>query len=161
MYRAFLFGNPTIIVTTADECRKVLNDERFELGYPKSLIKLLGETTVLGKRYQERKRLRQLVQSPIAGQEALTSFVYYINAVAETSFQEWEKINQPIEFLTEMKKASFKALMKVFFSNEIDQHSLGLFQREFNVLADGLMSMSINFPGFAYHKALKVMVFPL
>ena len=58
MYRAFLYGNPGIIVTTAEACGKVLMDD------------VTVNKGLHGVSDPEPKRLHQLLQSPIAGQEA-------------------------------------------------------------------------------------------
>ncbi|KAI5655878.1 hypothetical protein M9H77_33065 [Catharanthus roseus] len=116
MYRAFLFGKPSIIVINGEACRKVLTDDRFGPGWPQSVSDLLGKKALHGVSIEEHRRLRKLIAMPIAGQEALSSFIEYIKEIAENSFEKWSQkwINQ----------LNFK-------------------------------SMTINFPGFAYYKALR------
>ncbi|KAL3497713.1 hypothetical protein ACH5RR_040445 [Cinchona calisaya] len=157
MYRALLFGKPSIIVTTAETCRKVLtDDDRFGPGWPKSVSDLVGKRGLHGVSNQEHKRLRQLIAAPVASREALSLFIGYIEDIAKTSFDKWEKMDKPIEFLTEMRKTAFKVMMNIIMGNEInDEKSLDYMEHEYTLLSNGLKSMAINLPGFAYYQALK------
>ncbi|KAI5639015.1 hypothetical protein M9H77_00335 [Catharanthus roseus] len=137
MYRAFLFGKPSIIVINGEACRKVLTDDRFGPGWPQSVSDLLGKKALHGVSIEEHRRLRKLIAMPIAGQEALSSFIEYIKEIAENSFEKWSKMDQPIEF------------------DEIDPKFLEEIHKDFALLGNGVKSMTINFPGFAYYKALK------
>lgn len=156
MYRAFLFGKPSIIVINGEACRKVLTDDRFGPGWPQSVSDLLGKKTLHGVSIEEHRRLRKLIAMPIAGQEALSSFIEYIKEIAENSFEKWSKMDQPIELLTEMRKTAFKVMIKIIISDEIDPKFLEEIHKDFALLGNGVKSMTINFPGFAYYNALKV-----
>lgn len=156
MYRTLLFGKPSIIVTTAEACRKVLTDERFGPGWPRSVSDLVGKRGLHGVSNQEHKRLRQLIAAPVAGQEALSLFIGYIEDIARTTFDTWASKDEPIQLLTEMRKTAFKVMMNIIMGNEInDEKSLDHMEHEYTVLSNGLKSMAVNLPGFAYHRALK------
>ncbi|CAK9173370.1 unnamed protein product [Ilex paraguariensis] len=156
VYRAFMFGNPTIIVTTPETCRKVLmDDEHFGPGWPKSVTALFGKKALHGVSIQEHKRLLRLTAAPIKGHEALSVYLDYIKHIAKTSFDEWASMEQPIEFITEMRKITFKVIMTIFMSSEVDPRSMKAMEKEYTQLCHGHKAMTINLPGFAYHRAIK------
>ncbi|KAL3497727.1 hypothetical protein ACH5RR_040459, partial [Cinchona calisaya] len=150
-------GKPTIIVTTAETCRKFLTDDhRFRPGWPKSVSDLLRKRGLHGVTIQEHKRLRQLIAAPVGGLEALSLFIGYIEDIARTSFDKWEKMDKPIEFLTEMRKTAFKGMMNIIMGNEInDEKLLDYMEKEYTAISNGLKSIAINLPGFAFHRTLK------
>ena len=50
-------------------------------------------------------------------------------------------------------------MMNIIMGNEInDAKSLDHMEHEYTVLSNGLKSMAVNLPGFAYHRALKVRI---
>lgn len=150
-----MFGKPTIIVTAPETSRRVLTDDKhFKAGWPKSTTELLGKSAFMGSA-EEHKRLRKLTAAPISGHKALSMYHEYIKDVIVTSLDEWSKSEEPIEFLTEIRKLTFKIVMHIFLSSEIGP-MLESLEKDYTTLNHGLRSMAINLPGFAYHKALKV-----
>ncbi|KAL3499856.1 hypothetical protein ACH5RR_038949 [Cinchona calisaya] len=155
LYRAYLFGKPCIIATTAETCRKVLTDERFGAGWPKSVSDLVGKRGLHGVSNQERKRLRQLIATPVASPEALSLFIGYVDEIAKNTFDTWERKEEPFEFLTEMRKTAFTVMMNIILSDEVhDEKELNRMANDYTLLSHGLKAMTINLPGFAYHRAL-------
>lgn len=151
-----MFGNPTIIVTMPETCRRVLmDDERFKQGWPKSTCDLMGKKSFLGISDEEHKRLRRLTAAPINGHKALSAYHEHIRDIVVNSLDKWTKEERPIEFLTEIKKITFKIIMYIFLGSEIDPMMKTL-EKEYAILNNGLRAMAINLPGFAYHEALKV-----
>lgn len=64
MYRAFLFGKPSIIVSDGETVRKVLTDERFGPLHSKSLVNLLRKRGRQGS-VHEHRRVRKLIATPV------------------------------------------------------------------------------------------------
>ena len=156
VYKAYMFGNPSIIVTKAETCRRVLmDDERFKQGWPKSTCELLGKKSFLGVSDDERKRLRRVTAAPINGHKALSMYQEYITDIVVNSLDEWAKAERPIEFLTEVRRITFKIIIYIFLGREIDPMMKTL-EEEYVNLNQGLRSMAIDLPGFAFHKSLKV-----
>ncbi|XP_057531509.1 ent-kaurenoic acid oxidase 1-like isoform X2 [Amaranthus tricolor] len=154
IYKAFMFGSPSIIVTSAETCRKVLNDdEKFKPGWPESTAELIGRQSFIAISYEEHKRLRRVTSTPINGHEALSQYVGYIESIVQTSLEKWCKMGD-IEFLTHLRKLTFQIIMYIFLSSESEPVMEAL-EREYSTLNYGVRSMAINLPGFAYHKALK------
>ncbi|CAN6588992.1 unnamed protein product [Malus baccata var. baccata] len=154
IYKAFMYGFPSIIVTTPETSKKVLtDDDAFKPGWPVSTMELIGKKSFIGISYEEHKRLKRLTAAPINGHEALSVYLKYIEEIVITSLEKWSKLGQ-IEFLTQLRKLTFKIIMYIFLSSESEPVMEAL-EREYTVLNYGVRAMAINLPGFAYHKALK------
>ncbi|KAF8412527.1 hypothetical protein HHK36_000495 [Tetracentron sinense] len=154
IYKAFMFGSPSIMVTLPETCRRVLtDDEQFGPGWPISTCELIGKKSFIGISYEEHKRLRRLTSAPVNGHEALSIYLKYIEKTVISALDKWASIGT-IEFLTELRKLTFRIIMYIFLSSESDPIMEAL-EREYTALNYGIRAMAINLPGFAYHKALK------
>ncbi|GMY20773.1 beta-amyrin 11-oxidase-like [Fagus crenata] len=155
IYKAHMFGSPSIIVCTPEICRRVLtNDEHFTIGYPKSVYLLSGRRSLHAISNVEHRRLRRLIGSPIKGHEALTMYIKPTDDIVINSLDEWASLNEPFEFYTEIKRATFKIKTQLCMGS-IKDSTLWTLQNLHADYRKGLMSMAINIPGFAFHKALK------
>ncbi|PSS24566.1 Ent-kaurenoic acid oxidase [Actinidia chinensis var. chinensis] len=150
-----MFGNPSIIVTVPEACKRVLTDDQyFKPGWPSSTLKLIGRKSFIGSiTYEEHKRLRRLTAAPVNGHEALSLYMRYIEDNVVLALEKWAGMGQ-IEFLTELRRLTFRIIMYIFMSSESEQVMEAL-EREYTALNYGVRAMAINLPGFAYHKALK------
>ncbi|XP_057520343.1 ent-kaurenoic acid oxidase 2-like [Amaranthus tricolor] len=157
IYKAMMFGKPCVIVTTPESCKRVLSDDTtFGPGFPESITKLMGKKAFHGISSEEHKRLRRLTTAALSGQEALSIYISHIEQIVTTSLEEWASMSRPIEFLTEMRKIAFKVIMYVMVGEtSTDQSIMEALEKEYTTLNHGLKSMAIDFPGFAYHSALK------
>ncbi|XP_074309439.1 ent-kaurenoic acid oxidase 2-like [Silene latifolia] len=157
IYRAVMFGKPCVIVTTPESCKRVLSDDTtFGPGFPESITKLMGKRAFHGISNDEHKRLRRLTTATFSGQEALSNYLKHIEQVVKSSLEEWSNTSRPIEFLTEMRRIAFKVIMYVIVGEKSFDHSImEALEKEYTTLNQGLKSMAINLPGFAYHNALK------
>ncbi|KAG5538829.1 hypothetical protein RHGRI_019398 [Rhododendron griersonianum] len=155
LYKALMFGNPSIIVTVPEACKRVLtDDEYFKPGWPSSTLKLIGRKSFIGSiTYEEHKRLRRLTAAPVNGHEALSIYVGYIEENVKLDLEKWAGMGQ-IEFLTELRRLTFRIIMHIFLSSESEQVMEAL-EKEYTALNYGVRAMAINLPGFAYYKALK------
>ncbi|XP_059428646.1 beta-amyrin 11-oxidase-like [Corylus avellana] len=155
IYKTHLLGSPTIIVCTPELCRRVLtNDEHFKHGYPKSTHILAGIKGLQDTSIVEHKRLRHKIANPINGHKALALYVKHIEDVAINSLDGWASMNKPFELFTEMKRAIFKVMTDIFMGSVSDS-TFSTTQNLFNDFFQGLVSMAIDIPGFAFHKAFK------
>lgn len=155
MYKALMFGSPSVIVTTPETCKKVLtDDDKFTLGWPRSTVELVGKKSFIAISYEEHRRLRRLTSASINGMDALSLYLKYIEDNVRISLEKWSNMEQ-IEFLTELRKLTFRVITHIFISSEGDLVREAL-EREYTTLNHGVRAMGINLPGFAYHKAFKV-----
>jgi len=150
-----MFGNPSVIVTTPEACKKVLtDDDNFTLGWPASTVELMGEKSFISIPYEEHRRLRRLTSASINGYEALSVYITYIEEVVKSSLEEWTTMGD-IEFLTQMRKLTFKIIIYIFLGSE-SEDVMDKLEKEYTKLNYGVRSLRINIPGFAFHTALKV-----
>ena len=160
MYKTLMFGSPSVIVTTPETCKRVLtDDDKFTTGWPRSAIELIGKRSFISMSFEEHKRLRRLTSTSINGMEALSLYLTYIEKNVRSSLEKWANLGQ-IEFLTEIRKLTFKIIMHIFLSSESEPVMEAL-EREYTALNHGVRAMRINIPGFAYHKAFKVTNFSI
>jgi len=155
-----MFGHPSIIVTTPEACKKVLtDDENFTLGWPSSTVELMGEKSFIAIPYDEHKRLRRLTSASVNGYEALSVYITFIEDVVKSSLEKWTTMGN-IEFLTEMRKLTFKVIIHIFLGSESELIMENL-EKEYTKLNYGVRAMRINLPGFAFNTSLKVTSFYL
>ncbi|EPS65596.1 hypothetical protein M569_09175, partial [Genlisea aurea] len=155
LYKAHMFGNPSIIVTTAEACRRVLtDDDSFIPGWPTATVNLIGRNSFVGIYDDDHKRLRKLTAAPVNGHELLSTYIRYIEDIMVKALEDWESMGGEIEFLTELRRVTFKIIMHIFLSSE-SEPVMASMEREYTCLNYGVRAMAINLPGFAYHSALK------
>ena len=135
-----------------------MDDAQFKTGWPKSTFELIGKKSFLGLSAEAHKRLRRLTAAPISGQKALSVYHEFMKDVIVSSLDELAKAERPIEFLTEIRKITFKIIMYIFLGCGSGP-MIETMEQEYAKLNCGLRAMAINIPGFAYHKALKVIYF--
>ncbi|XP_071736065.1 ent-kaurenoic acid oxidase 1-like [Rutidosis leptorrhynchoides] len=154
LYKTLMFSKPSIIVTAPEVVRKVLlDDDAFQPGWPTATFQIAGRKSFIAISYEEHKRLRKLTRSPINGHEALSIYLPYIENNVVLALENWSKMGQ-IEFLTELRRLTFKVIMHIFLSSEIE-HLIKSLEAECTILNYGLRAMAINIPGFAFYEALK------
>ncbi|KAG4134794.1 hypothetical protein ERO13_D08G178900v2 [Gossypium hirsutum] len=155
MYKTYLFGSPSIIVSIPETCRKVLaDDEQFGLGYPLSTKQLTGKKSFHSIPNSEHKRLRRLTTAPINGHEALSMYIGYIEEIVVNSLDEWSSMKEPIELLNEIRQFTFKVITHIFLGSTAES-VMGSVEKRYADLTYGMKSAAINIPGFAFYKALK------
>lgn len=160
IYKALMFGKPSVIVTSPETCKRVLtDDDAFQPGWPDSTLQLIGKKSFVSISFEEHKRLRRLTSASINGHEALSVYLHYIEHNVISALDNWSTMG-PIPFLTQLRKLTFKIIMHIFLSSESDQVTEAL-ETEYTKLNYGVRAMAINIPGFAYHKALKVFLYEL
>ncbi|CAA6669678.1 unnamed protein product [Spirodela intermedia] len=154
MYKAFMFGSPTVMVTTPEGCRQVLmDDEHFVPGWPKATVELIGRKSFVAIPHEEHRRLRRLTATPINGHEALSTYLKFIEKTAVQALERWAGMEE-IEFLTELRRFTFRIIMHIFLSSGSDS-TMDSLEKVYTDLNYGMRAMAINLPGFAYHRALK------
>ncbi|KEH29236.1 cytochrome P450 family 88 protein [Medicago truncatula] len=152
IYKTHLYGSPSIIVIAPDICKKVLIDDvNFKHGYPKATT-ILIESRILNKSHV---RTKQLITSPIIGRNVLVKYLERIEDIVINKLEELSSMKHPVEFLVEMRKASFKFIIHIFLGS-CDQGTEKKIGELFNVMSNALFTlMPINAPGFAFKRALK------
>lgn len=155
VYRTFMFSIPTILVATPDGCKRVLmDDDSFAVGWPKATVALIGPKSFLTSTYEEHRRLRKLTAAPVNGFDALSTYLGFIDRTVVSTLRGWSDAGE-IEFLTELRRMTFKIIVQIFLTAADDATMLAL-ERSYTDFNYGIGAMAINLPGFAFHKAFKV-----
>ncbi|CAL0334482.1 unnamed protein product [Lupinus luteus] len=154
IYKVYMFGKPSVIVTTPEGCKKVLtDDENFTPGWPATTLELMGRKSFVQIPYEDHRRLRRLTSASVNGYEALSIYITFIEETVKTSLDNWTKMGE-IEFLTEMRRLTFKVITHIFFGATNANVREGL-EKHYTALNKGVRAMKIDLPGFAFHEALK------
>lgn len=154
IYKAFMFGNPTIMITLPDVCKQILmDDEHYVPGWPKSTNELIGRKSFLFLSVEDHKRLRRLTSAPVNGYDSLTTYLQFIEKTVISSLEKWAEMGE-IEFLTELRRFTFRIIIKIFLTSATEEMMWAL-EKVYTDLNHGMRALAINFPGFAYHRALK------
>lgn len=153
-----MLGKPSIIVCSPDTCIRVLADEKiFKLSYPKSTQELIGRRSFHDISLEKHKRLRRLTAGHINGSESLSRYVELVQEVMAATLDEWVRLDRPIEFFTEIRKAAFKVVAGVFLgSQEGDDAFMEKMRLLYTDVNKGMNSLGINFPGSSFYRARKV-----
>ncbi|XP_027336882.1 beta-amyrin 11-oxidase-like [Abrus precatorius] len=155
IYKSHLFEKPCIIVTTSEMCKRVLtDDENFRPGYPTALKELLPSRPLNDVSGVEHRRFRRLVTAPIMGHSTLEMYVERIENIVVNALEEISSMKDPVELLPELKKISFQVIVNVFLGSK-NQDILEKIGNLFSIMFDAVLSVPVNAPGFAFHKALK------
>ncbi|KAL4366666.1 hypothetical protein GQ457_05G031440 [Hibiscus cannabinus] len=154
--RAFRSDDPDSFMGSFVSRRVLNDDDSLKPGWPTSTVELIGKKSFIGIPFEEHKCLRRLTAAPVNGHEALNIYIPYIEEIVISTLDKWSKKGN-IEFLTELRKLTFRIIMYIFLSSESEEVMEAL-EREYTNLNYGVRAMAINFPGFAYHKALKVRI---
>lgn len=151
MYRAYIFGKPTIMVTKPEIIRKVLMDEEYlERGLPNYMKKLIGLTTSI----EEDKYFRRLT-APVKSHGLLSDYFDYIDKTVSSTLEKYATTEEPVEFLHKMHKLTFEVFMRLLIGDEVNQELFDEMFEEITAVISGVHNLPINLPGFAYHKGLK------
>jgi ent-kaurenoic acid monooxygenase len=154
VYKTFMFSKPTVLVATPDACKRVLmDDDSFAEGWPRATVALIGRKSFLTLPCEEHRRLRKLTAAPINGFDALTTYLGFIDRTVVATLRGWSDAGE-IEFLTELRRMTFKIIVQIFLTAADDATTLAL-ESSYTDLNYGMRAMAINLPGFAFHRAFK------
>ncbi|CAN4127803.1 unnamed protein product [Withania somnifera] len=148
MYKAYMFGSPSIIVTTPEICKKILmDDDNFDRG------KMNASASATN---QQEKNLRRITTIHIRTQGSLSFYFDCINKIVKNSLEKFAAKEEEICLFSEMKRPAFEILMLILIGGyEVAPKLLDLVFEETAILIKGFHGMPINIPGFAYYRAMK------
>lgn len=158
MYKTHILGRATIIVCKPEVCRQVLTDEtKFVPGYPTNMATLFGRKSLHRVSKVEHRKLRRLTTAPISSHAALELYIDHIEHTVISSLEEWSSREKPLELLTVIKELTFKIIWNIFMGSTLmGSTSITEMEALYNDISVGFFSLPINFPGFNFHKSLKV-----
>jgi hypothetical protein len=134
-----------------------MDDETFKIGYPKSTIEVTRCKSLWSSSREELKRFKRLISILIVGHNTLEMYLTRMEDIVINSLEELSSMSHPVDFLKEMKNISFNIIIEIFMGS-YNQHIITKIGNSFTEIYCALFSMPINFPGFAFHKGLLVII---
>ncbi|XP_012486796.1 beta-amyrin 11-oxidase [Gossypium raimondii] len=154
IYKTHLFGNASIIVCSAELCRKVLTDDNnFQWGYPVSNL-ILGDHVPFDY-ISSHKRLHRLLTTALNQHQPPSSHLGTIEKIVINTLEEWSKLKEPILFVPEVNKFVFKLIIDILLGSGTDDTQIASMEEYYRKVYYGLHTTPINIPGFAYHRAVQ------
>ncbi|TYH55336.1 hypothetical protein ES332_D09G229300v1 [Gossypium tomentosum] len=154
IYKTHLFGNASIIVCSAELCRKVLTDDNnFQWGYPVSNL-ILGDHVPFDY-ISSHKRLHRLLTTALNQHQPPSSHLGTIEKIVINTLEEWSKMKEPILFVPEVNKFVFKLIIDILLGSGTDDTQIASMEEYYRKVYYGLHTTPVNIPGFAYHRAVQ------
>ncbi|KAG4131219.1 hypothetical protein ERO13_D09G192964v2 [Gossypium hirsutum] len=154
IYKTHLFGNASIIVCSAELCRKVLTDDNnFQWGYPVSNL-ILGDHVPFDY-ISSHKRLHRLLTTALNQHQPPSSHLGTIEKIVINTLEECSKLKEPILFVPEVNKFVFKLIIAILLGSGTDDTQIASMEEYYRKVYHGLHTTPINIPGFPYHRAVQ------
>ncbi|XP_077212683.1 ent-kaurenoic acid oxidase 1-like isoform X1 [Tasmannia lanceolata] len=152
MYRSHLFGSPSIIACSPAINKFILqSSDLFTIKWPSTEI--IGANSVVSVNGESHTRIRSFILNAINKPEALKRITLVVQPGITSSLRSWAE-KGTIVADDETKKVTFENICNMFVSykpgpllNELDKCFRGVVK--------GVRAQPFNFPGTAYHHALR------
>ncbi|XP_024523329.1 ent-kaurenoic acid oxidase 2 [Selaginella moellendorffii] len=140
-YKAFLFWQPTVLAATPEVCKFVLSKDSFETGWPESAVALMGRNLFAGLTGGSHMKLRKFTKHAVNNPKALKQYVPLIvnNINALQVDLHIQVSNCPLPLYGKDSSLDGNETFSLYY-----------------IVNQGIQALSINFPGTAYNKALKL-----
>ncbi|XP_045822726.1 beta-amyrin 28-monooxygenase [Trifolium pratense] len=152
LFKTSILGEPTVVFCGA-ACNKFLfsNENKYVVAWwPESVNKIFP--TTLDSKEESMKTRKMLPQ--FLKPEALQRYVGIMDTNAQRHFSSlWENKYQ-VTVYPLAKRYTFLLACRLFMSME-DENHVAKFSDPFHLLAAGIISLPINFPGTPFNKAIK------
>ncbi|XP_038685629.1 cytochrome P450 716B1-like [Tripterygium wilfordii] len=150
-----LFGKPAVFIYGQAANKLVFAGEGSTTGYhqPKSMIKIMGESSLLGLSGQDHKRVRHALMS-ILKPESLREYVGRIDEEMRNHLEmHWEG-KQEVTVLPLMKTLTFNIVCSILIGLERGVRR-DKFLDSFQEMIQGVWSVPINLPFTSYSRGIK------
>ncbi|KAK4427329.1 3-epi-6-deoxocathasterone 23-monooxygenase CYP90D1 [Sesamum alatum] len=155
VFKSHLFGSATIVSTDAEVSRIILQSDAktFVPSYPKSLMELMGKSSILVINGGLQRRIHGLIgsflKSPTLRSQITTDMRNYVME----SMAKWSE-HSPVYIQDEAKHIAFQVLVKALISLD-GGDEMELLKKHFQEFIAGLMSLPFNFPGTQLYRSLQ------
>lgn len=111
MFKSHIFGSPTIVSTDADVNKFILQSDAklFVPSYPKSLMKLMGESSILLINGTLQRRIHGLIGAFFKSQQLKIQITTDMEKYVQESMANWKE-DEPIYIQDETKKVTSLSL---------------------------------------------------
>ncbi|CAM8956839.1 unnamed protein product [Rhodiola kirilowii] len=157
VFKTHILGFPIIVSTDAEVNKVILQNQGnvFAPNYPKSITKLLGESSVLQMEGFRHKKFHTIIASFLKSPHLKSSITNVIQQSVIQSLSAWRKFNNPFIYIQdETKKITFEVLVRVLMSLEPSEE-LDFFRKEYVEFIKGLICIPVKFPGTRLYKSLQ------
>ncbi|XP_023749033.1 3-epi-6-deoxocathasterone 23-monooxygenase CYP90C1 [Lactuca sativa] len=160
VFKTHILGRPIIVSTDPDVNKVVLQNQGnvFIPSYPKSVIELLGESSILQINGGLQKRLHAIIGGFLRSPQFKARITKDIENSVKLALSSWidrKNTHHPIIYLQdETKKITFQILVRVLMSVEPGE-DMEFLKREFMEVIKGLICLPIKLPGFRMYKSLQ------
>ncbi|KAG0486499.1 hypothetical protein HPP92_008594 [Vanilla planifolia] len=155
VFKSHLFGSPTIVSTDAEVSRFVLQSDAraFVPSYPKSLLELLGKSSILRLNGALHRRVHGLVgaffKSPLLKSQITADMQSHVERAMAT----WPE-GRPVLIQDQAKHLVFPVLVKGLIGLEPGE-KVGFLKKQFREFIAGLMSFPLKLPYTRLYKSLQ------
>ncbi|CAN1245624.1 Ent-kaurenoic acid oxidase [Linum grandiflorum] len=152
LYRSHLFGEPTIIAYLPAVTRYVFQkDDDFDIDWASP--ELVGSTSVVAVHGSEHTRLRRFLINAINRPDALRRIASLVQPNITAALRSWAESGR-VNAYKEVKTVTFENIGRLFASLEAGPKLFAM-DELFKGMTRGVRAQPINFPGTAFHHALK------
>ncbi|KAK6922658.1 Cytochrome P450 [Dillenia turbinata] len=155
VFKSHLLGRPVIVSTDPELNKVILQNQKgaFLPYYPKSVLEVLGESSMFLMNGNLHKRVHTAISSFMRSPSLKAQITSLFENNAKLFMATWK--DKPLVYVQdEAKEMAFQVLVKVLLSIGPGE-DYNLVRGEFEVLMKGLMSIPIIFPGSKLYRALK------
>ncbi|CAI9111679.1 OLC1v1011964C1 [Oldenlandia corymbosa var. corymbosa] len=155
IFSCTLFGKGTVVSADPHFNRFVMQNESklFQSSYPKSFRDLVGKNGVITAQGEQQRKLHSIASNMMRLEKLKFHFLKDIQKVLHNTLNSMHD-KQTICLQNVCRKVAINLMVNQLLgmSNESEVNEMA---QLFSDFADGCLSIPINFPGFAYHTAMK------
>lgn len=154
VFKTSLLGEPAAVFAGSAGNKFLFSNENklVHAWWPSSVDKVFPSSTQTSSK-EEAKKMRKLLPQ-FFKPEALQRYIGIMDHIAQRHFADsWDNRDEVIVFPL-AKRFTFWLACRLFMSIEDPAH-VAKFEKPFNVLASGLITVPIDLPGTPFHRAIK------
>ncbi|XP_042019617.1 3-epi-6-deoxocathasterone 23-monooxygenase CYP90D1-like [Salvia splendens] len=155
VFKSHLFGSPTIVSSDAEVSKIILQSDArtFIPSYPKSLMELMGRSSILVINGSLQRRIHGLIGSFFKTSTLKSQITAEMERYVMESMGRWRE-DSPIYIQDEAKNIAFQVLVKALISLD-PGIEMELLKKCFQEFIAGLMSIPLNIPGTQLYRSLQ------
>ncbi|KMT11775.1 hypothetical protein BVRB_5g104780 [Beta vulgaris subsp. vulgaris] len=153
VYRTYLYGSPSIIACSPALCKLVLNSsDVFKQDWPTAEV--LGTNSVITLQGPRHGVIKSFIVNSINRPDSLARFLLQVQPTIVEALQLWSQ-KPKIVAISQLQKVTLGYTMRYFSGFEASTDQIDVLEKLFEGVNHGMRALPWNFPGTAYHHALK------
>ncbi|RVW25710.1 Beta-amyrin 28-oxidase [Vitis vinifera] len=154
IFKTCLLGEPTAVVCGAAGNKLLFSNENklVTSWWPRSVEKIFPSSLQTSTK-EESMKTRKLLPAFLKP-EALQKYVGIMDSIAKWHLDNHWDLNETVTVFPLAKQYTFMVACRLFLSIDDPKH-IAKFANPFHILAAGVMSIPINFPGTPFNRAIK------